>query len=376
MIERRRFLLLSARRGAGLLAAGALAPTLLAGCGDDEDSETSSPSSTQQGTQDSAGPRKIVEDVTDFTLASTDWSGHFGAVTMKLHTGVVDGAPVYYIRTDVSKQEIAQEEGLVFVPRLSGMVPAGIAASVFTFTNGASDQVNVLSTQPGREDYTPAWHMREVTWKGTPRLLESTADVEAAATAGDLTIKDTGVVMNCPVVKWGDGEMAVDSDLSATLGDGQLLRAPDLEKKTVTLKLHQCYPGSRYILTDVSLAGPAGNMKIAHSPQLAPAPDAQATARVNVFMPGLAGPGAMGGQPSVFDSKAGDPNWSPYWDHYTYKFKEGMDQRVFTTYDEILTAMDAGELDEWVGAPPTNGKLFTVNCPVPIVAPNDYDPAA
>ena len=63
-------------------------------------------------------------------------------------------------------------------------------------------------------------------------------------------------------------------------------------------------------------------MQIAHSPALQKSPSAEATGRTNVFMNGLKGPGPMGFQPSVFDSQAGTPEWSPYWDHMTYAWKK------------------------------------------------------
>jgi hypothetical protein len=34
----------------------------------------------------------------------------------------------------------------------------------------------------------------------TPRLLKSAADVRAAASAGDVTVRRTDTVVNCPVI--------------------------------------------------------------------------------------------------------------------------------------------------------------------------------
>jgi hypothetical protein len=33
---------------------------------------------------------------------------------------------------------------------------------------------------------------------------------------------------------------------------------------------------------------------------------------------------------------------------------------------------DAGELDEFPGTPDTSGTVFTVNCPVPVLAPPTF----
>jgi hypothetical protein len=56
----------------------------------------------------------------------------------------------------------------------------------------------------------------------------------------------------------------------------------------------------------------------------------------------------------------------------TYAWKNGVQPRVFKTEQEILGARDAGELDEFPGTPDTKGMIFTVNCPVPILAPNTF----
>jgi len=81
----------------------------------------------------------------------------------------------------------------------------------------------------------------------------------------------------------------------------------------------------------------------------------------------------MGFQPSAFDLDAGDPAWSPYWDHFTYAWKDDGTPRVFTSETEIHEARDAGELDEFPGMPDTNGEICTVNCPVPVLAPVSFE---
>lgn len=138
-------------------------------------------------------------------------------------------------------------------------------------------------------------------------------------------------------------------------------------------KLHECYPGSRYIVCDTSGPPMAEGMHIAPSPRLGDAPGAGATGRVNVLMGGVEGSGPMDGQPSVFDSSVGEPSWSPYWDHLTYAWPEGAQGRVFASEAEVHAARDAGEVEEFPGTPDTNGEIFTVNCPVPVIAPNTFE---
>jgi hypothetical protein len=116
----------------------------------------------------------------------------------------------------------------------------------------------------------------------------------------------------------------------------------------------------------------AEGMQVAASRRLAGASPAGATGLVNVFMNGLPGSGPMGFQPSVFDSTAGDPAWSPYWDHMTYAWKDGVEPRPLESQAEIERAREAGELDEFPGTPDTGGETFVVNCPVPVLAPNTF----
>lgn len=89
-------------------------------------------------------------------------------------------------------------------------------------------------------------------------------------------------------------------------------------------------------------------------------------------MNGLAGPGPMGFQPSVFDFAAGEAAWSPYWDHFAYQWKSATRPKLVRSQSELFRARDAGDLEEFPGVPDTQGTVFTVNCPVPVLAPNTF----
>jgi hypothetical protein len=80
----------------------------------------------------------------------------------------------------------------------------------------------------------------------------------------------------------------------------------------------------------------------------------------------------MGFQPSVFDYDAGSAEWSPYWDHVTYAWRDEAAARLLTSEHEIHTALDAGDLEEFPGTPHTRGTVFTANCPVPVLAPPTF----
>ncbi|MGH9151471.1 MAG: DUF7482 domain-containing protein [Acidimicrobiales bacterium] len=159
-------------------------------------------------------------------------------------------------------------------------------------------------------------------------------------------------------------------------GAAQVLEDPDTTAGRVTFKLSQCYPGNRYFVLDHSMAPMAEMTFTSFSPRLHDGPTAAgATGRTNVFMNGVEGPRPMGFQPSVFDFAAGDAAWSPYWDHYAYRWRDSATPTLLTTQAELFRARDAGQLEEFPGVPDTRGTAFTVNCPVPVLAPNDFTPA-
>lgn len=370
LIDRRGFL----RRGLGIGVLGLGGPALLAACqvddGDDAAAPEDADAADDSDDSDDGEPEGtvLVDDVVDFALTSSEWAGPFGFVTFRLHRALVGGDDVYYISTDVSDPDRATDEGLVSVPKMAELLDDEMTADLYRFDDGADDQADVLSTEPGQDDYTPAMRLHRVTWEGEPRVLSSAEEIAEAADAGEVTVEATEAVYNVSVVKWSDGELAVDADdRTEYLGPGQLLEPPDIDAMTVTFKLHECFPSTRYIVTDTDFEPAAENMAVVRSPRLEGATDAGATGRTNVFANGFEGPGPMGFQPSVFDSVAGDPEWSPYWTHWTYEWAEDAEPRVLRTEEEIHAARDDDELIEHAGTPPSPD-TFVVNCPVPILA--------
>ena len=83
--------------------------------------------------------------------------------------------------------------------------PGNKLAPIWTFTNGADGQRNIIDTVPGQKDYTPLWQVNQVTWAAgkTPRVLSSAAEVQKAAAAGEISITRTATVVNCPVLGFG-----------------------------------------------------------------------------------------------------------------------------------------------------------------------------
>lgn len=202
----------------------------LAACGGDVDPVTAPlPGGSPDGTtstseaQAAAEARAIVGDVVDFALTSDEWPGAFGFVTMRLREGAFDGNDVYFVRTDASDESFAQAEELVYVPKLASLTGEGLSGAAYVVEDASDDQPTVFSTEPGRDDYTPAWSLHRVTWSGEPRVVRSEAEILDAERSGDLTIERTNIVFNGGMVKWSSGEMAVDDERTDYLGKGQLL---------------------------------------------------------------------------------------------------------------------------------------------------------
>lgn len=243
---------------------------------------------------------------------------------------------------------------------------------LFLFDGGADGQTTVVSTGAGRDDFTPLYHIIRGKFTGDAVLLESAEAVDAAVADGRVEVEDTNIVVNYPAVKWPGGELPVDTVIEKALEGGPLLGPPDVESMTVTFKLHQCFPESRYIVTDTSAVPMAPMMNIPGSPGTTGLAEIGAASTITVFGNGHNGSGAMG-QPGIFREKAGLPSWSPLWDHLTAVWKDPAKAVLLRSQAELDERVAAGEIEIFKGTPDTGGQGFVVNCPSPIVAPNDFE---
>nr|MBN1228741.1 hypothetical protein [Anaerolineae bacterium] len=300
--------------------------------------------------------------------------GDFGWVTFRLREAFYNDQSAYYIRTDASAPDYAEEHRLVWVPLLNAAIARdGATSRLYVFDSAAEGQHPVISTVPGQDDFTPAWRVHRVTFQGEPELLTSEAAVLAAADAGSLTIEPQNLVVNFPIVKWPGGELAEDPVKEEALGAGPLVAPVDIDRMEVTFKLHQCYPNSRYIVTDTSAVPMAPMMGIEGSGPTQLLAEIGATDHIWVFGNGLPGPGVMGAQPAVFRFEPGTPAWSPFWNHFTITWKDAAAARVLKSAEDIQAALDAEEIEIWNGVPDTHPNGFVVNCPVPLKARNSYE---
>jgi hypothetical protein len=340
----------------------------------DEDEDEEEP----QDAEESAGI--IVDDVIDFTLSPDGrWDGPFGSVTMQLHNGWVDGEDVTYIRTDASDEEFATTEGLVYVPLMANALDEpGSYANLYLFENGPDDQRPVMSVSPADgENFSPAFRIHYVRHSDdSEEVLTAVSDIEAAADEGRVEIEETDIIVNYPVITWPGGQIPVDEEKVEALGGGQLIEDPDIEGGQVTLKLHQCYPGSRYIITDTSALPMAPMMGAGEAGASGLLIEVGAVAPITIFLNGLEGTGAMGFQPGVFNTGAGDPEWSPFWEHFAAEWVNEEDAVPVTSQQQLDELVEAGDLILYGGVPDTDPETFVVNCSVPIVAPVTWEPPA
>jgi hypothetical protein len=353
---------------------GAMATTALAAaCGQPSTTGARPTSVISPSPAADSSATKLVGDIVDFKLRGPyTWLG--GSVTLKLHPAFFNGQTSYFVRTDASDQAFAKQEGLVFVPLLSAALaakPAG-TGDIFLFESSASGQLPVLSTVPGAPSFTSLYVINRVRFTGAKSLLDSVEKIRAAQQSGGITIENTKIVVNYPIAKWPSGELPVDTKVEKALEGGPLVAKPDTEKLTAVFKLHQCFPESRYIVTDTSAVPMAPMMNIAGAPATAGLIAAGATSKITVFGNGLTGPGAMGFQPAIFQAKAGDAAWSPMWDHWTAVWKDPSKAVLLKKQEELDARVKAGEIELHHGTPDTKGEGFVVNCPSPIVAPNDF----
>jgi hypothetical protein len=80
--------------------------------------------------------------------------------------------------------------------------PGNAVAPLWSVTNGTADQHNVIDVVPGDKGYSPLWSINMVTWNpgAQKRTLTSAADVKAAQDKGEVTVKASDLVVNCPVI--------------------------------------------------------------------------------------------------------------------------------------------------------------------------------
>lgn len=131
-------------------------------------------------------------------------------VTFVGHLGFApNGDIIYYISTDASKMDVAQDLGVVFVNKTSYTLNSGASSDLFVFTNGIKGtgplgfQPSIASSNVEDESYSPLWRIQTATWNEEPNanLLTSIEQLNSAISNETLKINLAGVIVNCPFVE-------------------------------------------------------------------------------------------------------------------------------------------------------------------------------
>lgn len=153
------------------------------------------------------------------------------SVQLPVLRGWFDGQAVFYVTTDASDAGAARKMKANFAPRLAQALPRGPQApgqatvldKVYAVSNFEQPSIFASAPDPMGPDsrdraYSPLWRMVMVTWRTGhhPRALTSEEQVLAAVEAGQVTLEQTDVVVNCPIVHRQPGGGLEGAVLSAT----------------------------------------------------------------------------------------------------------------------------------------------------------------
>ena len=279
-------------------------------------------------------------------------------VTIPLTKGYVKGSEVFYISTETSDKDLADQLTeltgfrVAYTPTLQ-KTPADALAQIYAFKNGIEGvgplgfQPNVADSQPGDANYSPLWAINIVEWKEgvTPRELKSQVEVLDAQASNELTVTASGLVVNCPFVQWDGGNMKIRDDKTLTdstpYGGGQVLDI-DTENLQVTFVAHRGFgpDGSTiyYIATDASKQDVADMLGVVFAERTGAILLSGAASDLYVFTNGIEGTGPMGFQASIGSTNVGDEFYSPLWRIQAATWKDPSYVDFLTTTKEITSA--------------------------------------
>jgi hypothetical protein len=210
----------------------------------------------------------------------------------------------------------------------------------------------VLSSEPGRNDYTPAWRVFRVEPTDGGRAPHSEADVLEAEKSGSLTVGATDIVLNTAVVKWSSGEMPVDSDLKEYLGGGQLIEPADDDGLSATFKLHECFPSLPL-----------------HRRRHVVGPDGRGDADRSLARPDK----GSSGRRHRSHERVHEPGSGALLGSFIYEWKEEWAAARAQDPGRDPRGTPRGRNRGVPGHTRHERSYFTVNCPVPVIAPNTFE---
>lgn len=127
--------------------------------------------------------------------------GAMGIASMTTWTGWYDNKKVRYLSTDTSSKSEAARDHINYAPGLAKLT-AG-AGLIYLVANGKfANNGPVFDSIPGDAAYSPLWQEAMVTWTNPADAVALGMDsrITDLVKAGKLTVRKTGVVLNCPII--------------------------------------------------------------------------------------------------------------------------------------------------------------------------------
>lgn len=148
----------------------------------------------------------LVAAAVGFAAGGPGMMGPSKRVSIASFQGYYDGHKDTFLGTDVSSKAEAKSDHVNFSAKLAAS--AKTAEEIYLFSGRAAPgQLPVFTSEPGEKTYTPLWREEIVTWKAgvTPVLVDSDTKVDDLKKAGKIAVKETGTILNCPIIKVGKG---------------------------------------------------------------------------------------------------------------------------------------------------------------------------
>jgi hypothetical protein len=304
-------------------------------------------------------------------------------VPVKTYTGYYNDTAVYFASFETNSAQFATVNGITYAPWLGQVNQTALPTMIF-FLNAGYPQTVVLSTEPGRPDYSPLWQVMTASWVGTQPmpLITSYAAALQWADQGQLAMLPTNIIFNGPVFRINRSLNLQDTGtLAPTISPAEFLGI-NPAARTAFFQGHQGYYNDQPV-TFLGLETAPG--EISHAPGAIPTPTISAAA---LGPSGLSGFYAVDGQPPVLaavpqagtvvigagpgygtTTSAGQPStaplYSPIWYVSHVSFNAGVTPQPLRSVAEIQQAASAGLVTVTPGGPND-----TFNCPVPAVYPS------
>jgi hypothetical protein len=312
----------------------------------------------------------------DFVLAQFADAGKIQAgANLPVQQGFANGGLAIYITPEVgvdpnssfvsTAQGIAKGFNANFIPANWATLPGSDAVrSIFVFTNVTQGNVlgvlpNVAGPNNTNGSYSPLWQVHLVAWNNPANatVLTSAAAVEAASTAGEVTITSTPIIVECSVVLG----IAPTGQLP---GSKVKLSAPTFAAggsvtSLANLPLQAGYYNNEpalYITPEVGVgaggSGVAGTaLSIAQGFNANYVPTAfdtlidqnSAVDDIYVFSNFTQG-NVLASAPHPAGDQNTDPNYTPVWQINLVAWNSGFRPRRLTSQQEILTAQKNKEV--------------------------------